>query len=259
MGGPSALRAGVAIDLKQSQGNQNNYDFIDNFTSRTLQYLGVVLNDLITDLYDDEMSVFVQKDEKREEILLNQEGGVNLSEGEFEVKVSIGSATESKRRQSNELMIQLLEKLPAMQNAGHIIAKNLDNMKDQDELVKILKASLPPEILSISEADEQTVMLENGQLKGELEHITAQYEQALEFIKSMQIDYQKAMDVQKLKNEGDIEKELIKSDTALTKQEMDNENNIVQELIKHINLLNGKVEDLTAKVNGETVSINTGE
>jgi hypothetical protein len=117
----------------------------------------------------------------------------------------------------------MMDKIPGMANVGHIIAKNMDNLKDKDDVVKILKASMPPELLQIIDADETTVAAENASLKQQMQGKEQELEQAIELIKSMQIDYKKAMDVQTLKSQTDIQKELIKGDVAIQKQQLANQ------------------------------------
>lgn len=259
IGGPSQLRAGVAIDLKQSQGNHNNFDYMDNFTSRTLKYMGIVLNDLITLVHDGEQEVsMVGKGSKRETVQINQGGdSVDLSQGDFEVTTVIGSATESKQKESNDMMMELLRSVPAMQNAAHIIAGNLTNMEDKDELVSILKASLPPGVLDLSKADPQSVAIENKQLKGQLEQITQQFEQAEELIKSMKIDSDTKLQVQDMKSDTDLQRELIKADAKVREQEKENQGEIIQALIKNVEfLLNERTNAQANKAIGETLSTN---
>jgi hypothetical protein len=255
-GGPSQLRSGVAIDLKQSQGNQNNFDFIDNFTSRTLKYLGVVLNDQIDAYMDSEMEETIEDNNGKPEVVkLNQEGGYNITEGEYDVKVEVGSATASERREANELLISMMDKIPGMANVGHIIAKNMDNLKDKDDVVKILKASMPPELLQIIDADETTVAAENASLKQQLEQQGMELQQASELIKSMQIDYQKAMDVQTLKSQTDLQKTQMQGENKLEEQELKNQGAILKEVVSGIQIVMDKMNELEAKVSGNTLTV----
>ena len=171
-----------------------------------------------------------------------------MTEGEFEVKAVVGSANETQRREANELMISLMEKVPAMQNAAHIIANNMDNLKDKDDLVKILKASLPPNVLGMLEQDEQAVFTENMQLKQQMEGLTAEYEQAMDLIKSMQIDYKKAMDVQSLKSETDLQKVGIQSATTLSKTEMEIQSKMLSEVLTGFRDMQKQISDLSEKI-----------
>lgn len=269
VGGPSALRSGVAIDLKQNQGNQNNFDFIDNFTTRTLQYLGVVLNDLIDNYYDTERNETITgKDGRPELVKLNQPGGITLGETEYQVKVSIGSAVESKRKESNELIMELAKAFPErLQSAVHIMANNLDGFKDKEELVKLLKAQLGPELAQVlDEDDPQRVFVENAQLKQQMQQQQAQLEQATELIKSMQIDYQKAMDVQRLKGEqdmqkenlrsqNDLQKETVKGEYDLQKTELQNQGKVLSQIADGVQIALSKISELEARVSGNTLTL----
>jgi len=262
VGGPSQLRSGVAIDLKQSQGNHNNFDFIDNFTTRTLNYMGIVLNDLITVVHDEEKEInFMGKGNKRESININGNtpDSVKMEDGEFEVKTIVASATESKRKASNDTLLSLLQQVPAMQNAAHLIAGNLEDFPEKDELVRIMKASLPPNVLEVIEGDPETALIENGQLKGQLEQVQAELQQAAELIKSMQIDSQTKIQVQAMKSETDINKELIKGEIQLKDQQLENEGEVIQALAKTTEFaLNERATALANKAIGD-LSTNQGE
>lgn len=244
-GGGLYPESGKALDMKENHSNHNNMDFIDNFITRTLTYQGIVINDLITQVHDEPGEVQVEKNGNKEMIQINsdEEGAIDLTEGEFEVKAVIGAANESARRESNELLIRLMEKVPAMQNVAHIIADNLDGLKDKDDVVKILKASLSPNILAALEGDEHQVFAENQQLKGQLEKLTDAYKQAEELIKSMQIDYKKAMDVQAAKSKTEIEKANISSTTTLTKTEMETQSKLLSQML-------GAFQDMKKQISG---------
>lgn len=239
--------SGAALNMKENNSNHNNFDFIDNFVTRTLTYEGIVINDLITHVHDEPGEIQVNKNGRREMVEINSEDGIDLTEGEFEVKAVIGSANESQRRESNELLIRLMEKVPAMQNAAHIIADNLDNLKDKDDVVKILKASLPPNVMGALEGDPQQVFAENMQLKQQMEELQAAFEQSTDLIKSMKIDYQKAMDVQQLKSDTDIEKVGIQSATTLTKQDMENQHKTMESMLAGFKEMQQQISGLTER------------
>jgi hypothetical protein len=249
------LRSGIAIDLKQRAGGITNYDYVDNFITRTLTYMGVVLNDLLPDYYTIDRAYSIIGDEDKSERI--QE--FDLTGGEYDVEVHIGAASDTERKESSETLLTMLQNIPGMQNAAYIVAKNMDNLKDKDDLVKILKAQMPPEILQVLETDEAQLSVENMQLKQQMQQVQAENEQAKQLIQSMQIDYKKAMDVQALKSETDIKRELIKSSTTLKDQELENSGDIMQEVIKHIDLLTNKMNEIELKVEkkGESVSIET--
>lgn len=256
MGGPSQLRSKVALDLKQSQANQNNYHFIDNFITRTLKYLGVVLNEAIDNYYDtDREEVLQVGNNKPEKILLSGENDV--TQGEYEISIVIGSANENKRKESNEFLMELARLFPEkMQSAVHLYANNLDNFKDRDQLVRLLKSQMPPELVdSLEDDDPQKAFSENMQLKAILQQKDAELTQAMELIKSMQIDYQKAMDVQTLKSETEIEKENVKGQYQLQTQEMKNNGQILSQIAQNVQIALTKISELEAKTNGNTLTI----
>ncbi len=271
MGGPSQLRAGVAIDLKKSQGNQNNFDFSDNFITRTMKYLGVVLDDMVDNYYDIEREVSIKgKGGKSEVLKLNTSDGVNINEarGKCQVKVVVGSATDSKRKEANEQMLEFAKVFPEKaQGAAHIFADNLDNLKDKEKFVEIMKAQLEPELSSVLEDDDpQRAFAENAQLQQQLQQTQAQLQQATQLIESMQIDMQKAVTVQDMKDEAAMEREvvkseasmnreLLKSDTTLEKQQMQNQGQILSQMADGIQVIMQEVNDLKAKVHGNTLTV----
>jgi hypothetical protein len=260
MGGPSQLRSGIAIDLKQSQGNLNNFDFIDGFITRSLTYLGIVLNDLIPHYYTDQRIVkLIADDGKSEEVQLNSSAENDITEGEYEVSVKIGSATTSQRKEQNDLIMSLVDKFPAMQNMLPEILKNLDSIKDKERMIKIANATLPPDILAQLDQDEQAIFAENVQLKQQVQEVSAQLQEATDLIKSMQIDYKKAMDVQQLKSETDITKTLITQQGQAKDEQIQNAEQIVNMMMQHINTLNKRLDDITGKLDSNKLEIEIEE
>jgi hypothetical protein len=260
LGGPSQLRSGVAIDLKQSQGNHNVFDFVDRFVTCTLQYLGVVLLDLIPKVHNSEELITLTRNGKPEQVPVNyaDEKGetINLTDGEYEVKAVVGSANESKRKETYEQLMQIAQMFPEnMRDALPIFAKNLDGIKDKEELIRIFKAQQSPSVANAEGMDEEKALAENMQLKTQMQSMQAQLEQANQLIQSMEIDYKKAMDVQTLKGQQEMEKVQLQSETTLIKTEMDNQAKVLSQLADGINVVTQKLESLTAQASGGNLTL----
>jgi len=162
MGPPSVgmnpgLQSGVALKRQDEKGDRGSYIFQDNH-SKSIQYCGDILIDLIPRIYDTERMVrILHLDGKSEDVLINQkslddfnqpimdeESGdqviVNdLSKGKYEASVSTGPAYSTQREESAAQLIDLAASSPVFAELTlDIIAKNL-NVLENDEITKRLR------------------------------------------------------------------------------------------------------------------------
>lgn len=247
------LRSGIAIDLKQRAAGLTNYDYVDSFITRTLTYAGCVLNDLLPYYYTEDRAYEIIGDEGKKERIEN----FDLAGGEYDVEVHIGASSDTERRESLDVLKEAIATIPGAQDLAYILFKNMDGLKDQDEAVKLLKANLPPEKLQLLESDEAQLSTMLAQAQNQIQMLTQQNEQLNQLVSSMQIDYKKAMDVQTLKSQTDIQKELIKQETTLADQELQNSGDIMQEIVKHMDFMAKKISELEMKVDGNQISVET--
>lgn len=157
LGAKSNEQSGRAIIARQREGDTANYHYADNL-EQSLEHAGRILIDLIPKVYDNERVIRMLGEDDSEEFMpINQVlmgvDGVpmvknDLSQARFDVRVSIGPSYSTKRAETAEAMMQLVQALPTVGEIGaDLIAKNLD-FPGADELAKRLRNVMPPHILA---------------------------------------------------------------------------------------------------------------
>jgi hypothetical protein len=106
------------------------------------------------------------------------QGVFDLAIGKYDIVVETGPSSATQRRETVEVLGDLVRSNPEMmQVAGDLLVKNIDGLKDADELSRRLKALLPPQVRDDGEAQippqvqEQMQQLEQalGEVTQELE------------------------------------------------------------------------------------------
>lgn len=111
--------SGKAIIAREQQGDVGTYVYTDNL-SMGISYTGRQLVDLIPKIYDSERVVRVLGEDDAEELMpINQRqpGGEilnDLSIGKYDVAVSSGPSFSTRRQESSEAMLQLIQSVPDM-------------------------------------------------------------------------------------------------------------------------------------------------
>lgn len=161
--GPPALgmnpgmQSGVALKRQDENGDRGSYIFTDNH-SKSIQYTGDILLDLIPRIYDTARVVRVlHLDGKSETVEINQQSLddfnqpivdqqtgqtviVNdLSKGKYEASVETGPAYSTQKDESATQLIELAAASPRFEAlATDLIAKNL-NILESEELYKRIR------------------------------------------------------------------------------------------------------------------------
>lgn len=157
LGRQSNETSGRAIIARQREGDTANYHYADNL-ELSLEHAGRILIDLIPKIYDNERVIRLMGDDDSEEfapinqVLMGVDGMPmvknDLSTARFDVRVSIGPSYSTKRMETADAMLQLVQALPGVGEIGaDLIAKNLD-FPGADELAKRLRNVIPPHVLA---------------------------------------------------------------------------------------------------------------
>jgi hypothetical protein len=151
LGARSNETSGKAIMARQREGDTSTFHFIDNM-SRAIRHLGKIVLDLIPHVYDKERVVrILQEDGTPEQVQINQkfiQDGIekiyDVTVGRYDVVVKAGPSFTSRREESANQMMTLLQSFPqAAPVIGDLIAKNLD-WPGSEEIAERLKSLLPP-------------------------------------------------------------------------------------------------------------------
>ncbi|MEE8207807.1 MAG: portal protein, partial [Nitrosomonadaceae bacterium] len=154
MGNSPELKSGKAIQAQQAMGDRGSFIFQDNL-SKSIQYTGDILVDLIPKIYDTPRMVRVLGLDGKSEIVnvnvqdlndfnqpvVDKQTGetviVNdLSKGKYDVVTETGPAFNTLRQESSQQLIDLMTGSPVFEQlAIDLVAKNL-NILDGEELAK---------------------------------------------------------------------------------------------------------------------------
>jgi len=157
MGNSPELKSGKAIEAQQRMGDRGSFVFNDNL-SKSIQYTGDILVDLIPKIYDTQRVIRTLGEDGTTEVLkinekafdefnqplIDEETGkqtiVNdLSRGKYDVEVTTGPAFTTKRRESMEQLLELTAASPEFAEiSGDLVAKSMDVI-ESDELAKRMR------------------------------------------------------------------------------------------------------------------------
>jgi len=157
LGRQSNETSGIAIQRRQAESDVSNYHFVDNL-QRSLEHCGRILIDLIPKIYDNERVVRLMGDDGKEEpVTINKQVMSidgrpmminDLSQGAFDVRVTIGKGYSTKRMETADAMLEFMKTIPnAAPILGDLVAKALD-FPDADIIAKRLKNTIPPQVLA---------------------------------------------------------------------------------------------------------------
>lgn len=157
LGAASNETSGKAVLARQREGDTGTYVYIDNW-ARAIRYTGKILVDLIPHVYDTARVLrIIGDDGKREEIRINQVGGMmpdgitpqvfnDVTTGAYDVSLQMGPSYSTKREEARDGMTAFIQAAP--QTAPLIldlVAKSQD-WHLADEIAERLETVLPPEI-----------------------------------------------------------------------------------------------------------------
>lgn len=174
LGQRSNETSGKAIMARQREGDTSTFHFVDNMR-RAIRHTGRVILDLLPHYYNTARILRVRgADDSQREVAINQpapkldpetgkpmqdENGQavmamhDLTVGKYDLTVSSGPSYTTKRMESADQMMQLIQAFPAAaQVMGDLVAKNLD-WPGADEIADRLKLLLPPQLQG--KGDEQ--------------------------------------------------------------------------------------------------------
>lgn len=142
--------SGRAILARQREGDIGSFIYIDNLR-RAIEHTGRVILDMIPRIYDAERVVsLVGDDGTTDPAIINRalsDGTVenDMTQGRWDVRISTGPSYESKRQETAEAMLQLVQAFPQiMAIGGDILVSNLDFPR-ADELAERMQAAMQPQ------------------------------------------------------------------------------------------------------------------
>lgn len=189
LGQASNEKSGVAIRQRQLESDISTSIYTDNL-SKAIAHCGRVMVDMIPKIYDTERTVrIVGKDDNEQMVPINGADfdqdlnpiAINpLSQGKYDVRVTVGPNYTTRRQETAESMMQFMQAFPAAgQVAGDLLVKAMD-WPDADKLAERLEKVLPPGLADISDdpqAQQQAMAAQQQQMAAQQQQM--QFEQAM--------------------------------------------------------------------------------
>lgn len=161
LGARSNETSGRAIIARQREGDVANFDYIDNL-SYALKYDFEITNDLITAVYDTQRQIRIVGEDGAEKavavnrVVLDEQTGQpvtmnDMSQGRFDVSVTVGPSYTTQRMEAAEAMMQLAnDPSPIGMVAKYGFIKNLDapmleDVKQAARKILVAQGLLEPE------------------------------------------------------------------------------------------------------------------
>jgi hypothetical protein len=165
LGARSNETSGVAIGQRVEQGNQATFHFSDNL-EHGLEHLGRVILDMIPKVYDTQRTLrLMSEDDTETEVTVNApaysyENGEptvinDLSDMSFKsVRVTMGPSYATKRAETAQNLIQLVQASPLIQEVGMDMVVRAQDFDGADEMAKRLKAFTELKYPGVTQAQE---------------------------------------------------------------------------------------------------------
>ena len=219
---PQGIQSGKAIQGQQMQSDMTNMHYYDNLT-RSIRQVGRVILDLIPKIYDTQRAMRIIGDDGKPEIMtINErkmdEQGIehilnDMSIGEFDVVMDTGPGYNSKRQESVDAMMQLVQAEPQLvQVMGDLLVRNMD-FPGADIIADRLAINNP-----LANIDDMSDIPPAVQMKLKQDQATIQ--QLQQQLQQMQLMIKQRQDIEGVKQEAETKRELMRQTTKAHDTEM---------------------------------------
>jgi hypothetical protein len=236
LGNRSNGQSGRAIIARQEQGDNANFQYGDNL-ARAIQQVGVIIVDLIPRIYNKPQAISILGEDGEQELVeinrvFSKDGKRaqhNLSEGKYNVVVTVGPTFASRRAEQSEAMLELAVKYPAiMEKAPDLVFKALDFPGAE----ALAERFAPPDMMGKDAKPEQ--MLQQAKqvvdtLKQQLQALDAHSEQLEQQMAEMDDEMKK---LQLENKDKQTQNQLAALRIKLDKQKMENDFYIEKKRLK---------------------------
>jgi hypothetical protein len=171
------LKSGKAIQAQERLGDRGSFIFTDNL-SKSIEYTGEILIDLIPRIYDTERQVrIMQQDGETENVdinavnqeVLDEQTGkpvlVNdLAMGKYDVATETGPAFATQRQESAQQIIELMTQSPEIAGlALDLVAKDLPILETKELTKRVRKQMIQNGIVEPTEQEIEDLGLDQPQ------------------------------------------------------------------------------------------------
>jgi hypothetical protein len=174
IGANPELKSGKAIVAQEKQGDRGSFIFSDNL-SKSIEYCGEILTDLIPRILDTERQVQIMAQDGETEtveinqtVIDNQTGKpvlVNdLSQGKYAVTAETGPAFATQRQESAAQIIELIATSPTFEAlAMDLVAKDLPILESKELTKRVRKQMIGQGIVEPTEDEIKELGLDQPQ------------------------------------------------------------------------------------------------
>jgi hypothetical protein len=184
-GAPSNEKSGLAILRRQTAGNLSVKPFFDSAESAEQSGANAIL-DLIPKVIDNNRLIqTTDEDGNQTNVRVNDGSGIDLTEGDFEVSVTVGPNFETQKADAVGLLMEAYRSNPDLAKvSSDIFAKNLD-MKGASLLADRAKTYLQPQITAdeAQNLSQQAIIQKNQQSQAQAQQAQQQF-----MLQNMQLD-----------------------------------------------------------------------
>lgn len=147
--------SGRAITARQEIGETGVAIYQDNLNA-AIEECGRVINRLIPYIYDTPRKVrILGVDDKETLEAINMDGGVDITEGRYDVSITTGPSYTTKRRQASESMLNMVNAMPdTLAVAADQIIENQD-WPGAEKIAKRLRANLPANLVDPNDLTDE--------------------------------------------------------------------------------------------------------
>ncbi len=165
LGQESNETSGVAIQKRKQESDTGQYAYIDNLGDAIKTESKIILS-MIPEIFDVPTTLrILGKDMKEKIIFVNQQGGIDLLTGKYDVDMSIGGSYSTQREEFQEKLTNILPQIPEDYRA--VISDLLFEMQDfhkADDVAERLKFVIKSQFPGlIQEEEESDAVDEEGQ------------------------------------------------------------------------------------------------
>ena len=151
--------SGKAIMARQRVGELGNVIYLDNL-NEAMKECGRVINQLIPYVYDTPRVVKVLGDDDEmnmDFIRINygDDESIDITKGKYNVTISTGPSTETKRIETAEAMMSAVNAMPDVFGVAADLIAEAQDWPKSDQISRRLRNRMPPEILGDELTPEQ--------------------------------------------------------------------------------------------------------
>jgi hypothetical protein len=165
LGEKSNETSGKAIIARQREGDTGSMLYVDNF-ARAIRHTGNICADLIPHVYDTERTIRIMGEDGKIDIMeINKVQGVgpdgssqyqnDVTVGSYDVVATVGPSYTTRREEAKEGMIAFTQANPAVAPLITDLVAKAQDWPMADDIAKRVRATLPPNIVAMEEAEKQ--------------------------------------------------------------------------------------------------------